>query len=400
MKNLTREQLYNLVWTKPTRDIAKELGVSDVWVGKVCKAANIPKPSPGYWQKIAAGKVMRRVTLPPQLPLQAKDMFVLCGTDRYGDRTVARTEPTCDDGPMPPPPDPPVFVETIEEVQSRAKTLVASLKLNESLAKVHPMTQRLLDGDERRAVKNASFTLIDWYPPKYRHPSGKELLTALNRLFWAWTTLGAEVLVQGQINQSISLNILGERMPLGLLDYGWTGNSFEPRFKSGARFGLYWEDVRDTHRWFPKSARGYKEYDHFQPESLKAILVDSIVRTESVIREGRQWTYKWKLEHWEDDVKKREERHQEAIRRHEEAVQRLIQKRQELIDDALDRINRSDRLRSLVQVFDQKIESMNEAVNGYDKWRCWALDQAMAIDPKTMSVEHIGQWIGEFRLLE
>ncbi len=80
--------------------------------------------------------------------------------------------------------------------------------------------------------------------------------------------------------------------------------------------------------------------------------------------------------------------------------QRLIQKRQELIDDALDRINRSDRLRSLVQVFDQKIESMNEAVNGYDKWRCWALDQAMAIDPKTMSVEHIGQWIGEFRLLE
>lgn len=82
MQYLTREQLYELLWTKPTTEVAKELGVSDVWVGKVCKRANIPKPVLGYWQKLSAGKVMNKVSLPPTLPLQTRNMFVLGDSSR------------------------------------------------------------------------------------------------------------------------------------------------------------------------------------------------------------------------------------------------------------------------------------------------------------------------------
>lgn len=39
------------VWQKPSSQIAKELGCSDVALGKFCKKHNIKKPPRGYWKK-------------------------------------------------------------------------------------------------------------------------------------------------------------------------------------------------------------------------------------------------------------------------------------------------------------------------------------------------------------
>ena len=47
--NLTREELYELVWSKPMTHVAKELGVSNVMVGKLCREKIVPKPPRGYW---------------------------------------------------------------------------------------------------------------------------------------------------------------------------------------------------------------------------------------------------------------------------------------------------------------------------------------------------------------
>lgn len=45
----TKEELLKLIWEKPTTQIAKDYGVSDVAVGKWCKKYNIDKPCRGYW---------------------------------------------------------------------------------------------------------------------------------------------------------------------------------------------------------------------------------------------------------------------------------------------------------------------------------------------------------------
>ena len=45
------EEMAKLVFEKPTQKLAKELGVSDVAVGKFCKKHNIKKPERGYWAK-------------------------------------------------------------------------------------------------------------------------------------------------------------------------------------------------------------------------------------------------------------------------------------------------------------------------------------------------------------
>ncbi|MBI3786923.1 MAG: hypothetical protein HY276_01590 [Ignavibacteriales bacterium] len=62
---LTREQLYGLVWSKPSIKLAKELGISDVAITKICKKLNIPKPYPGYWKRVSMGHPIQ----PPPLPI-------------------------------------------------------------------------------------------------------------------------------------------------------------------------------------------------------------------------------------------------------------------------------------------------------------------------------------------
>ncbi|WP_318886471.1 hypothetical protein [Sinorhizobium meliloti] len=62
-RNLSREELFALVWQKPTQEVAKELGVSDVAVGKLCARLQVPKPPRGYWAKVEAGQILRRPPL-------------------------------------------------------------------------------------------------------------------------------------------------------------------------------------------------------------------------------------------------------------------------------------------------------------------------------------------------
>ncbi len=53
---LSREALYIKVWETPTVKLAKEFGISDVAISKMCKKLEIPKPPPGYWRKLETGE--------------------------------------------------------------------------------------------------------------------------------------------------------------------------------------------------------------------------------------------------------------------------------------------------------------------------------------------------------
>jgi hypothetical protein len=62
---LTREEFYEKVWSAPATQVAAELSISDVALAKRCKKLNVPKPSPGYWAKVAAGQKPKKTPLPP-----------------------------------------------------------------------------------------------------------------------------------------------------------------------------------------------------------------------------------------------------------------------------------------------------------------------------------------------
>ncbi len=55
-KELSRENLFALVWEKPTQEVASELGVSDFAIAKQCARPQIPKPQRGYWARVQSGQ--------------------------------------------------------------------------------------------------------------------------------------------------------------------------------------------------------------------------------------------------------------------------------------------------------------------------------------------------------
>ncbi|WP_075289175.1 hypothetical protein [Pararhizobium arenae] len=62
-RDMSREELFALVWERPTSEIAIELGISDVAVGKLCEKLQVPKPPRGYWARVVAGHAPRRPAL-------------------------------------------------------------------------------------------------------------------------------------------------------------------------------------------------------------------------------------------------------------------------------------------------------------------------------------------------
>jgi hypothetical protein len=61
---LSREDLYELAWSKPILELAKDFGISDVGLAKRCKRLGIPLPGRGYWARVDAGQSPYRPKLP------------------------------------------------------------------------------------------------------------------------------------------------------------------------------------------------------------------------------------------------------------------------------------------------------------------------------------------------
>lgn len=64
VNSISREELYELVWKTPMLHLAKEYGLSDVGLAKLCRRHDIPTPPVGYWAKLAHGKEVIRPKLP------------------------------------------------------------------------------------------------------------------------------------------------------------------------------------------------------------------------------------------------------------------------------------------------------------------------------------------------
>lgn len=61
---LSRDELYEKVWAQPVSVVAKEYGISDVGLAKMCRRLEVPIPGLGYWAKKQHGKPVEQIPLP------------------------------------------------------------------------------------------------------------------------------------------------------------------------------------------------------------------------------------------------------------------------------------------------------------------------------------------------
>ena len=65
LSEYSRQELYDLVWSTPASKLAPDFGISDVAIAKRCKKLEVPRPSIGYWARVAAGQTPPKTPLPP-----------------------------------------------------------------------------------------------------------------------------------------------------------------------------------------------------------------------------------------------------------------------------------------------------------------------------------------------
>jgi hypothetical protein len=63
--DLSREEIYALVWEYPLNRVGPELGLDGPRLAKLCNKRLIPYPPPGYWSKRAVGRAPTATPLPP-----------------------------------------------------------------------------------------------------------------------------------------------------------------------------------------------------------------------------------------------------------------------------------------------------------------------------------------------
>jgi hypothetical protein len=74
----SREEFYELVWSKPMTHLAKDFALSDVALHKICRKHDIPNPPLGWWAKKAAGKKVTQTPL-PKAKQGISDRIVIAG---------------------------------------------------------------------------------------------------------------------------------------------------------------------------------------------------------------------------------------------------------------------------------------------------------------------------------
>jgi hypothetical protein len=65
---ISRESLFEMVWSQPTTKLAEQFKISDVALTKICRKHEIPVPGRGYWARVAAGQRQKR----PELGLPSR----------------------------------------------------------------------------------------------------------------------------------------------------------------------------------------------------------------------------------------------------------------------------------------------------------------------------------------
>ncbi len=79
-REFSRQEFYEMVWSRPMTHLAKEFALSDVALHKICRKHGIPTPPLGWWAKQQAGKEVRRMPLPAAEP-NASDRIVIAAPE-------------------------------------------------------------------------------------------------------------------------------------------------------------------------------------------------------------------------------------------------------------------------------------------------------------------------------
>jgi hypothetical protein len=381
---LSREELYEKVWSTPMRKLAPAYGLSDVGLAKVCDRHNVPRPPRGYWAKKEFGRAPPRPPLPP--------------CDDPALQTV-RLTPEEKRPPEPPPPAPePEYDADVMAALRKARAL-PPVTVGEALRGPHPLVQSTRAALERATPDRNGLLSAPWNAEEgtlnvsVSKDSLRRALCFLDALLKAVEKVGGKVeAVRTQWERETVVSFCGEKVATLRLRERYRQQERERPLKDYGDWRRH-ESV-PTGRLVLDGASCYKP--HCQ-DTEKGRRVEGSVDGLVV--------------HWAEEAGRvraeRRRREEEARRREEEERRRreceaeALRLRQELQRKQQEEQARVDRLLTDAaawrqsQVLREYIAAVERAAMSRDgrveeggetaRWLAWAREQADRLDPFALS---------------
>ena len=373
---ITRQDLYDRVWSEPVKHVAAKLGVSDVALAKACRQAEIPTPELGYWARLRAGKGAIRRPLPPR-GLGMADTVAIGNAFDETQETIARllNEPI-----EPPPPYP----EPISQVSERVAKMVGDVKVPRTLGKPHLVIARLLGEDERRRQSSRIFNEV-----LFELPFEQRRLRILNGLFLALQRHGCRPWVRDKQAREIGVEV-------GQTKVSFTLGSIKGRreVRPVGPPSKVETSVREKMRlevsglWRVKTTeRSWEDKEGLLLEAqLSSITAGLIIAGEEYYRASTQALYEWRLERRAELQAEARRLREEQERKERERLAQLERERLERLFTAAHDWRRANDLRAFVATVRDSHRDMidSEAIERLEQWAVDALEAADRLDPIRM----------------
>ncbi|MGN6603623.1 MAG: hypothetical protein ACTHK8_14310 [Ginsengibacter sp.] len=347
--NLSRKELYKLVWKKSMLSLSKNYEISDTGLRKICIRMQIPVPPLGYWAKLRFGKKVRQVPL-PAMHKREGSVSLKIRNQNNSLQTVGKHSSE--------------KLKIIELENDNRLNLQLEQQLNRPVALVALSKSVLLK------VKPDTITYKGTVNCTYKALDIRVASANIERGLLLFDTLIKALEIRGHtvklVNFKTRINICGEEFDISLRekmrkemvhDGNWTRQIFYPKGVLAFIVGSY-------------SAREFKDGKVKLEQQLLKIIAHLELESARRIEERR-------IRQEAEERRKEKERLEKEL---EERIEKELIKFKKLLSDS-ERWHKVEILRNYISELERKMEDEEEGTMEKIEWLNWAKKKADWYDP-------------------
>lgn len=369
---VTRQALFDAVWSEPMSKLAPRFGVSDVALAKACQRAGIPRPDQGFWAKRKKGSREVIPRLPPR-PLGIPDEIVLGrGRGGYVEDRLTDAEIL---GPVPPPP---TFGEDLDTVRSRARAMVGRAPAR--VPGTYKLVSRLQEEDQKRREEQLKSRYPVWDKPRFDSAIERRRLRVLNALAMTLGRCGCAVEMRDRDGRELGVRVGHQHVGVLLDRVAATGGRKPAKEEEPER-------LRCQIQFRTREDETFPSWEDSETHGLEAQLADIateiLVTGERELRALVQHVYDWRIKRKRDLEERIRQAELEEERKERERIAALQRARVDRLLSEAESLRHARDIRTYVADVRAEIEKGAAPVEEdlIESWATWALAQADLIDP-------------------